>query len=162
VARFAAAGKSLPKKPLALMAMAYGYVYVAQVAIGADKQQFLNAVIEAENYNGPSIIIAYSPCIAHGLPMSQSVEEEKRAVECGYWDLFRFNPSLIQEHKNPFHLDSKTPAADFEDFLMRENRFASLKNANPDRARKLFEKAEQHRRDRRAFYEKLATLFQNE
>ena len=162
VARFAAAGKRLPKKPLALMAMAYGYVYVAQVAIGADKQQFLNAVTEAENYDGPSIIIAYSPCIAHGLPMSQSVEEEKRAVQSGYWDLFRFNPALIQENKNPFILDSKVPTADFEAFLMRENRFAALKNTNPARAEELFKKAEKQRRNQRAFYEKLATLFQKE
>ncbi len=162
VARFAVAGKRLPKKPLALMAMSYGYVYVAQVAMGADKQQFLNALLEAESYDGPSLILAYSPCISHGFHMSNCMEEEKRAVACGYWPLFRFNPALREDGKNPFTLDSKQPSADFKEFLMGENRFAGLYKTTPEHADALFTKAEAESKARFAFYQKLTTLFNAE
>ena len=156
IARFAAKGKSLHKKKLAIMAMSYGYVYVAQVSMGANKQQLLNALTEAEAYNGPSLIIAYSPCIAHGVNMSKSQEEEKLAVDCGYWHLFRFNPTLKAEGKNPFQLDSKAPTEDFQAFLERENRFASLKRTDPERAALLFAQAEENSKELFAFYQTLA------
>ena len=156
IARFAAAGKSLKKKKLAVMAMSYGYVYVAQVSMGANKQQFLNALTEAEAYDGPSLIIAYSPCIAHGANMSKSQEEEKLAVECGYWHLFRHNPALKAEGKNPFILDSKAPTRDFAEFLAGENRFAALKKADPERAKLLFAQAEENSKELFSFYQALA------
>ncbi len=158
-ARFAVKGKATKKKSLGLMAMSYGHVYVAQVALGANMQQLLNALTEAESYDGPSLIIAYSPCIAHGVSMSKSVEEEKRAVESGYWQLYRFNPKLLEEDKNPFTLDSKAPMSAFTDFLMGENRFASLKNSDPERAETLFTEAEKDSRRRFAFYQRLSALF---
>ena len=114
VAKFASSGKRVKKKDLGMMAMSYGYVYVAQVAMGSNKQQFLNALIEAEKYHGPSLIIAYAPCINHGINMSKSQDEEKRAVDCGYWQLYRYNPTLKEEGKNPFTLDSKEPTGDYQ------------------------------------------------
>ena len=123
-ARFASSGKKRRKKNLGLMAMTYKNVYVAQVSLGANMQQLITALTEAESYDGPSLIIAYSPCIAHGFDMGKSVEEEKRAVACGYWQLYRFNPTML----HPFTLDSKPPTLDFQEFLQGENRFASLKN----------------------------------
>ncbi|MBQ8308670.1 MAG: pyruvate:ferredoxin (flavodoxin) oxidoreductase [Clostridia bacterium] len=157
-ARFATAGKRIKKKDMGMMAITYGYVYVAQVSMGANKQQFLNALTEAESYNGPSLIIAYSPCIAHGAPMSKSMDEEKLAVDSGYWQLYRYNPALKAENKKPFILDSKAPTAPFQDFLMGENRFASLKKAAPEIADELFKKAEEEACSRRALYEKLAEI----
>ena len=141
------------------MAMTYGYVYVAQVAMGANKQQFLNALTEAESYNGPSLIIAYSPCISHGVNMSKCMEEERNAVESGYWQLYRFNPALKAQNKNPFTLDSKAPTRDFKEFLLGENRFAALKKTNPTLADELFTRAEQERDERLRFYERLTALF---
>ena len=158
VARFASAGKSLPKKKLGLMAMTYGYVYVAQVAMGANKQQLITALAEAENYDGPSLIIAYSPCIAHGFNMSNCMEEEQLAVDSGYWHLFRFNPSLKAEGKPPFLLDSKAPTKNLRDFLMNENRFATLYKKYPDRAERLFKQAEKESKELFEFYQKLTTL----
>ena len=152
VARFAAAGRRIKKKDLGLMAMSYGYVYVAQVSMGANKQQLLNALTEAESYNGPSLVLAYSPCIAHGVPMSRCMEEEKLAVESGYWNLYRFDPRKEQ----PFQLDSPSPTKPFRDFLMGENRFAQLKKSQPEIAEKLFLEAEENSKKRRLFYEKLA------
>ncbi len=160
MARFAVQGKSVKKKNLGLMAMSYGYVYVAQVSLGANKQQLLNAFTEAEAYDGPSIIIAYSPCIAHGVTMAKSIDEEKRAVESGYWQLYRFNPKLLEEGKNPLSLDSKAPTVEFTDFLMGENRFAALKNTAPERAEILFAEAEKESRRRFAFYQKLSKTFE--
>lgn len=154
--RFASAGKRIKKKNLGLMAMSYGYVYVAQVSMGANKQQFLNALLEAERYDGPSLILAYSPCIAHGIDMRKCMSEEKLAVDCGYWPLYRFNPNLKKEGKNPFILDSKAPTADFQSFLAGENRFAALKKARPELAKALFEQAERDAKDTFAFYQKLA------
>ena len=144
VAQFAAAGKVVKKKNLAQMAMSYGYVYVAQVAMGADYNQCLKAFHEAESYHGPSIIIAYAPCINHGIKggMGISQTEEKRAVAAGYWHNFRFNPALAAEGKNPFTLDSKAPTEAYRDFIMNEVRYNSLLRAFPDRAETLFESAE--------------------
>lgn len=147
IAKFAAAGKRIRKKDLGMMVATYGYVYVAQVAMGASQRQFLKAVKEAEAYPGPSIIIAYAPCINHGLRagMGMSQNEEKRAVEAGYWSLWRYNPQLEAEGKNPFILDSKEPDWSlFKDFLMGEVRFASLYKAFPETADELFQSAEEN------------------
>ena len=160
VARFATLGKRSPKKNLGVMAMSYGHVYVAQVSMGANKQQLLNALTEAEAHNGPSLIIAYSPCISHGVNMSKCMEEEKRAVDCGYWHLYRFNPDLQQAGKNPFILDSKAPTADFKTFLNGEIRFASLKKTAPEIAETLFETAEKESKTLFRFYQKLVDFFQ--
>ena len=138
--------------------MTYGYVYVAQVAMGANKQQLLTALTEAENYDGPSLIIAYSPCISHGFNMSNCMEEEQLAVDSGYWHLFRFNPALKAEGKSPFLLDSKAPTKNLRDFLLNENRFSTLYKSYPDRAERLFKQAEKESKDLFEFYQKLTTL----
>ena len=156
VAKFAASGKPTRKKDLGRMAMTYGYVYVASVAMGANKNQFLKAVVEAESYHGPSLIIAYAPCINHGINMSRSQNEEKLAVEAGYWPLYRYDPRLEEEGKNPFTLDSKEPSGDFKEFLMGEVRYSSLTRTFPDAAEKLFEKAEKDAKDRFETYKRLA------
>ena len=156
VAKFAASGKPTRKKDLGRMAMTYGYAYVASVAMGANKNQFMKAIVEAEAYPGPSLIIAYSPCINHGINMSKSQDEEKRAVEAGYWPLYRFNPGLKEEGKNPFTLDSKDPTGDFKEFLMGEVRYSSLKRTFPDSADALFEQAEEDMRDRLGAYKRMA------
>ncbi|MDO4178182.1 MAG: pyruvate:ferredoxin (flavodoxin) oxidoreductase [Phascolarctobacterium sp.] len=158
IAKFAASGKKTKKKDLGMMAMSYGYVYVAQVAMGYDKAQTLKAIAEAEAYHGPSLIICYSPCINHGLQvgMGCSQLEEKRAVECGYWATYRYNPQLKEEGKNPFILDSKEPTANFREFLMGEVRFSSLKKLFPDTAEALFQKTEKDAMERLAGYQKLA------
>lgn len=157
VAKFAASGKRTKKKDLGLMAMTYGYVYVAQVSMGADKNQTIKAILEAEKYDGPSLIIAYAPCINHGIKMgmSNSQAEERKAVECGYWHLYRYNPEL-KESGNPFTLDSKDPKGDFKDFLMGEVRYASLAKAFPEVSEKLFEKTESDANERLNIYKKLA------
>lgn len=161
IAQFAAAGKLTKKKDLGLMATTYGYVYVAQIALGADKNQAYKAIKEAEAYNGPSLIIAYAPCINHGIRvgMGFSVEEEKKAVETGYWHLYRFNPELKEEGKNPFILDSKEPTKPFRDFLDGEVRYTSLKKLFPERAEKLYEVAEENAKER---YESYLTLAEDE
>jgi len=143
IAKFAAAGKEVKKKDLAAIAMSYGYVYVAQVAQGADNNQCMKAFVEAGTYNGPSIIIAYAPCINHGIKggMSIAQTEEKRAVQAGYWHLFRFDPRRTAEGLNPFVLDSKEPSESYEEFLMNEVRYNSLARSNPERAKALFAKA---------------------
>ena len=143
VAQFAAGGKDVKKKDLAGIAMNYGYVYVAQISMGADKNQCLKAIAEAEAYDGPSLIIAYAPCINHGIKGGLTIAQqvEKEAVEAGYWHLFRFNPALADEGKNPFALDSKAPTGDYKAFMMREVRYNSLMRANPERATVLFDKA---------------------
>ena len=156
VAKFAAAGKRVKKKDLGMMAMSYGYVYVAQCSMGANKQQFLNAIVEAEAYDGPSLVIAYAPCINHGINMSKSQDEEKRAVDCGYWQMYRYNPDLIEQGKNPFTLDSKDPTADYQEFLLGETRYASLKKAQPELAEKLFAQTEEDSKVRLASYKNLA------
>ena len=157
VAQFAAAGKSVKKKDLAAIAMSYGYVYVAQIAMGADYNQCIKAFTEAESYNGPSIIIAYAPCINHGIKggMGISQMEEKKAVAAGYWNCFRYDPRLADEGKNPFMLDSKAPTASYRDFIMGEVRYNSLTRAFPERAAVLFDKAEKIAADK---YEHLVNL----
>ena len=158
IAKFAAGGKNTKKKDLGMMAMSYGYVYVAQVAMGADPAQTLKAIREAEAYPGPSLVIAYCPCIEHGMKcgMGLSQLEEKKAVECGYWHLYRYDPRLKQEGKNPFTLDSKEPTGDFQQFLMGQNRYASLKLSFPKKAQELYDKATQDAQERYSGYRRLA------
>ena len=158
IAKFAAGGKVTKKKDLGLMAMSYGYVYVAQVAMGADPAQTLKAIREAEAYDGPSLVICYCPCIEHGpkCGMGLSQAEEKKAVEAGYWHLYRYNPALKEAGKNPFTLDSKQPTGDFQKFLMGENRYASLKLSFPEKADTLYAKAESDARERLESYQNLA------
>ena len=144
IAQFAAAGKDVKKKDLAAIAMSYGYIYVAQVAMGADMNQCVKAIQEAESYNGPSLVIGYAPCINHGIRkgMSKAMEEEKLAVQSGYWHLFRFDPRKSANGENPFTLDSKAPTKEYQDFIMGESRYINLQKQNPERAAKLFEQAE--------------------
>ena len=156
VAKFAAAGKRVKKKDLGMIAASYGYVYVAQCAMGSDPQQFLNAINEAEAYNGPSIIICYAPCINHGINMTKSQLEEKAAVDCGYWQLYRFNPEKAENGENPFTLDSKEPTGDYQAFLAGETRYTSLTKTQPDLAKELFAKTEQSAKERLAGYKKMA------
>lgn len=157
IAKFSAGGKETKKKDLGLMAMSYGYVYVAQVAMGADPAQTLKAIREAEAYDGPSIIICYCPCIEHGVKagMGLSQQEEKKAVEAGYWHLYRYDPRLKDEGKNPFCLDSKAPKGDLREFLEGENRYASLELSFPEKAERLFSKAERDAKERFIKYEEM-------
>ena len=162
VAQFAAAGKEIKKKSLAEMAMAYGYVYVAQVAMGARPQQTLKAITEAEAYNGPALIVGYSPCEMHSIKggMTNSMQEMKRAVDCGYWNLFRYNPDAPKGQK--FTLDSKEPAGGYRDFLMNEARYSRLTREFPDRAEDLFERNEQNAMDRYDHLLRLKEMYANE
>jgi len=157
IAKFAASGKRIKKKDLGMMAMSYGYVYVAQVGMGADKNQFIKAVIEAESYDGPSIIICYAPCINHGIKkgMNKAQENIKDAVDAGYWHLYRFNPELKKEGRNPFTLDSKAPNASFRDFILGQVRYSSLAQEFPEVADKLFSLAEENAKDRLDSYRRL-------
>ena len=159
VAQFAAAGKRTKKKDLGMMAMSYGDVYVAQVAMGASQAQLLKAVKEAESYNGPSLIIAYAPCINHGLRcgMAKVQDEIKRAVEAGYWHLYRYNPMLAEEGKNPFQLDSKEPEGGYREFLRGEVRYSSLERTFPDAADALYRKSEADAKARYQVYKGLAS-----
>jgi pyruvate-ferredoxin/flavodoxin oxidoreductase len=161
IAQFAAGGKDVKKKDLASIAMSYGYVYVAQISMGADFNQCVKAIAEAEAYPGPSLIIAYAPCINHGIKkgMSKAQTEEQLAVETGYWHCFRFNPALAAEGKDAFSLDSKEPTGDYQAFLDGEVRYNSLKRANPERAAKLFAKNESEAKARYAYLNKLKTLY---
>ncbi|WP_291635734.1 pyruvate:ferredoxin (flavodoxin) oxidoreductase, partial [Clostridium sp.] len=158
IAKFAASGKSTKKKDLGMMAMSYGYVYVAQIAMGADKAQTLKTILEAEAYPGPSLIIAYAPCVSHGIKggMGKAQRQQKNAVEAGYWSLYRHNPLLKKEGKNPFILDSKEPTASFEEFLLSEVRFESLLKQYPESAKELFMKAEIDAKDRLDGYKRLS------
>ena len=158
VAQFAAAGKEVKKKDLAAIAMSYGYIYVAQVAQGANMAQCIKAISEAESYDGPSLIIAYAPCINHGIKggMGNSMAEEKHAVEAGYWHLFRFDPRLAKEGKNPFQLDSAAPSASYKDFIKSEVRYSSLMRTFPERAEELFDKAEKNAAEKYEHLEQLA------
>ena len=161
VAQFAAAGKAIGKKSLAEIVMQYGYVYVAQVAMGANPNQTLQAIREAEAYHGPSLIIGYSPCEMHSIKggMANCQSEMKKAVSCGYWNLFRYNPALKAEGKNPFTLDSKAPAGGYQEFLLNEARYSSLTRAFPERAEDLFKKNEQAAMDRWEHLQKLIELY---
>ena len=158
VAKFAAAGKSVKKKDLAAIAMSYGYVYVAQIAMGADYNQAVKAIAEAEKYHGPSLIIGYAPCINHGIKkgLGTSMLETKAAVAAGYWFNFRYNPELVAEGKNPFVLDSKEPTTSYKDFILTETRYSSLVKTFPDRAGNLFDTAEQQAKDKYAALKKKA------
>lgn len=157
-AKFTGGGKQMRKKDLAAIAMSYGYVYVAQIAMGADYNQTMKAITEAESYPGPSLIIAYSPCINHGIRsgMGSFAHEEAKAVEAGYWHLFRFNPALKENGQNPFILDSKQPSLDYEEFLAGENRYDVLKRMHPDIAEELFQQAKQHAKERYQYLEKFS------
>ena len=158
VAKFAASGKKIRKKDLGMMAMSYGYVYVAQISMGADMNQTLKALKEAESYNGPSLVIAYAPCINHGITtgMGTSSRQQAKAVETGYWHLYRFDPRLAEEGKNPFQLDSKEPTKPFSDFIESEVRYTSLRRSFPDQADELFRVAEEDAKYRYETYRKLA------
>ncbi|HEX3043350.1 MAG TPA: pyruvate:ferredoxin (flavodoxin) oxidoreductase [Bacillota bacterium] len=156
IAKFAAAGKQVRKKDLGLMAMAYGYVYVAAISMGANQNQTLKAIVEAEKYKGPSLIIAYAPCINHGIDMTKSQKEGKLAVEAGYWPLYRYNPDLTLENKNPFLLDSKEPTGNFKDFLLGEVRYATLKKQFPEAAEDLYKRAEADAKSRLEMYKRMA------
>jgi pyruvate-ferredoxin/flavodoxin oxidoreductase len=156
--QFAANGKNTPKKDLGMMLASYEYIYVAQVSIGKDPEQVIKAMKEAAAYDGPSVIIAYASCINHGprAGMGKSIEEEKRAVECGFWPTWRYNPDAFAEGKNPFTLDCKEPDGTLMEFMMGENRFASLTRTFPERAERLFKEAEDFTNRRYAKYKKLA------
>ncbi|MDO4568006.1 MAG: pyruvate:ferredoxin (flavodoxin) oxidoreductase [Clostridia bacterium] len=160
VAKFAAAGKRTKKKDLGMMAMSYGYVYVAKVSMGANPAQLLKAITEAEAYKGPSLIIAYAPCINHGIAagMGKSQQEAKRAVESGYWPLYRYNPDLADAGKNPFTLDSSAPKSSYREFLMGEVRYTSLQRQFPEVADVLFERSEQEAMDKIEYYKKLSDM----
>ncbi len=163
VAKFAASGKKVKKKDLGMIGTTYGYVYVAQIALGANPAQALKAIREAEAYNGPSLIIAYAPCINHGIKakgnMANSIAEEKKAVDTGYWHLWRYDPTLAQEGKNPFQLDSKEPTGKVIDFLMGENRYLMLQKAYPDIAEQIFAKAEKDLLERYENYKRMAKAY---
>ena len=162
VAQFAAAGKAIAKKSLSEIAMTYGYVYVAQIAMGANPAQTIKAITEAEAYHGPSLIIGYAPCEMHSIKggMVNCQKEMKRAVDCGYWNMFRFNPALKAEGKNPFTLDSKAPAGGYRDFIMNEARYSALTRSFPERAEELFEEAEENAKARYEKLEKLQKLYE--
>ena len=161
IAQFAAGGKDIKQKDLAAISISYGYIYVAQIAMGADYNQCVKAISEAESYNGPSIIIAYAPCINHGIKggLKNAMTEEKDAVKAGYWHLFRFDPRLKAQGKNPFQLDSKAPTESYTDFLKREVRYTSLMRSNPERAEKLFAEAELQAAQKYAQLQKMVELY---
>ena len=158
VAQFSASGKNTPKKDLAMIAMNYGHVYVAQVAMGANPAHVIKAMKEAEAHKGPSLIIAYAPCINHGIvaSMSATQAEQKKAVDCGYWSLFRYNPALADANKNPFVLDSKEPNGKLREFMMGEVRFSALTRTFPDIAEKLFVEADALCQQKYQKYKKMA------
>ena len=158
VAKFAADGKRTAKKDIGAMAMTYGNVYVAQIAMGADKNQTIKAILEAERYDGPSLLIAYAPCISHGIKegMGKSMASMKQAVDAGYWHLYRYNPQLIKEGKNPFSLDSRPPKASFTEFLRSQLRYAVLEAQYPKEAKALFAKAEEDAGRRYQRYREMA------
>ncbi|MCK5348123.1 MAG: pyruvate:ferredoxin (flavodoxin) oxidoreductase, partial [Desulfobacula sp.] len=158
VAKFAAGGKLQPKKELGLISMTYGNIYVAKIAMGANPNQAVKAFVEAESYDGPSLIIAYTHCIAHGFNLANGCDEQKKAVACGHWPLYRFDPRLKDQGKNPLQLDSKTPTGDYEEFAYGENRFRSLKAAKPEVAAALMEQAKKNLACSRKMLEKLADL----
>ena len=158
IAKFAAGGKPLPKKDLGMMLMTYGNIYVAQIAMGANYQQTVKALAEAEAYDGPALIIAYSHCIAHGIDMRTGMNEQKKAVACGRWPLYRFNPDLRKEGKNPLVLDSGKPTISLEDYMMGENRFKSLHKTNPEVAKKLLKFADEEYKWRLSLYQQIAKM----
>ena len=162
ICQFSAAGKGISKKSLSEIAMTYGYVYVAQVAMGADMNQTLRAIAEAEAYPGTSIIIGYAPCEMHSIKggMIHCQDEMKKAVDCGYWNLFRYNPALIADGKNPFIMDSKAPAGGYKEFLMNEARYAALTRSFPERAEMLFNQAAENAEKRYKHLSRMKALYE--
>ena len=158
VAKFAAGGKSVAKKDLGMMAMSYGTVYVARVAMGGSDTHTIKAFSEAEAYNGPSLIIAYSHCIAHGYDLVHGIEQQKAAVQSGYWPLFRYHPDLVKEGKNPFQLDSRPPSIPLQKYVYNETRYTMLAHSHPEAAKELLELAEGDVRTRWQLYENMAAL----
>ena len=158
VAQFAAAGKRMPKKDMGLIAMSYGGIYVASVAIGANPNQAVKAFVEAESYDGPSLILSYTHCIAHGINMATGYQEQKKAVACGHWPLYRFDPRKAEQGKNPLQLDSKAATIDFEEFAYGQNRFRSLTKSKPEAAKELIEMAQKDTARKQALLQRLATL----
>jgi len=158
VARFAASGKSMPKKDLAMLAMTYQNIYVAKIAMGANYAQAVRALVEAESYDGPSIVIAYSHCINQGIDMRTGLDHHKLAVNSGYWPLLRFDPRRIEEGQNPLQLDSKAPSIDFSEFAYKETRFRSLVDSAPARAAELMEMARAEVARRFRIYEQMAAM----
>jgi pyruvate-ferredoxin/flavodoxin oxidoreductase len=158
VAKFAAKGKGLPKKDLGMIAMAYGYIYVARVAMGYSDQQTLRAFMEADAYDGPSLIIAYSHCIEHGYDLVHGLEQQKLAVQSGFWPLYRFNPNLAEEAKNPLTLDSKAPTISLEEYAYNETRYRMLLQSDEQRAEALMRAAKQDIKKRWNMYSQLASL----
>jgi pyruvate-ferredoxin/flavodoxin oxidoreductase len=156
-AKFAAAGKRTPKKDLGMIAMSYKNCYVAQIGLGANMAQAVKALSEAESYDGPSLVIAYAPCINHGINMNGAQEEIKKAVDCGYWHLYRYDPRLIEQGKNPFMLDSAKPTKDYEEFLKGESRYAALQKIAPQFAEALYKESKKYAEER---YEKYLELSQ--
>ncbi|MPN26123.1 Pyruvate synthase [bioreactor metagenome] len=158
VAKFAFNGKVTNKKNLGLMAITYGSVYVAQIAMGANYNQTIQAIKEAESYPGPSLIIAYAPCISHGIKtgMSSSMHEAKKAVDAGYWHLYRYDPRRREAGKNPFQLDSKSPSQSYQDFIKGEIRYAQLKNTFPEEAARLFKISQEQAEERYELYKRLS------
>jgi pyruvate-ferredoxin/flavodoxin oxidoreductase len=158
VAKFAAGGKTMPKKDMGLIAMSYGNIYIAKIAFGANPNQAVKAFVEAESYDGPSLILSYTHCIAHGINMETGYLEQKKAVNCGHWPLYRFDPRLSDEGKNPLQLDSKEPTEDFEDYAYGENRYRSLQKANPEVAAQLMELAKKDCAKQYSLLKKLSEL----
>lgn len=160
IAKFAAGGKESPKKDLGMLAVSGGEAYVARIAMGADDTQAIRAIIEAEKYPGPSIIIAYSHCIAHGYDMKYGLNQQKLAVTSGYWPLFRFNPMLASEGKNPFQLDSKAPKIPFKEYANNEMRYLMLNKSNPKAAKSLMDQAQAHVNKQWRHYEEMEKLYE--
>ena len=158
VAKFAAAGKRTPKKDLGMIAMSYGYIYVARVAMGANDAQTIKAFLEAEAFDGPSLIIAYSHCIAHGYDMKVGSDQQKAAVTSGHWPLFRYNPAAVAEGHNPLHLDSKAPSISFQDYAYKETRYNMLTASKPAEARQLIQQAQRDVTERWHLYEGMASI----
>ncbi len=158
VAKFAAQGKGTPKKDMGMIAMAYGYIYVARIAMGANDQQTLNAFIEADAYNGPSIIIAYSHCIHHGYDLRMGLEQQKLAVQCGAWPLYRYNPMLLDEGKNPLTIDSKAPTIPYSQYAYNETRYRMLLQSDEQRAELLMKQAQSDADKRWALYRQMAAM----
>ncbi|MCD6378502.1 MAG: pyruvate:ferredoxin (flavodoxin) oxidoreductase, partial [Planctomycetes bacterium] len=158
VAKFAAGGKPLPKKDLGMLAMTYGNVYVAQVALGANDSQCVKAFVEAESYDGPSIIIAYCHCIAHGIDMRTALDQQKRAVQSGAWPIYRYDPRRAARGENPLQLDSKAPSISLKDYAYNETRFKMLTTTNPEQAERLLQQAQQNLNARWQMYEHLASM----
>ncbi|MCZ2128501.1 MAG: pyruvate:ferredoxin (flavodoxin) oxidoreductase [Anaerolineales bacterium] len=161
VAKFAMGGKAMPKKDLGLIAMSYGYVYVAKVAMGANDQQTLKALVEAESYDGPSLVIAYSPCIAHGCDMARSLDQTKLAVQSGHWPIFRYDPRLAAEGKNPLQIEAKEPSVPFSQYAYNETRYKMLTQMNEERAEELMKEAQQDAKSRWALYQQMAAMQYN-